>query len=298
MPPLKFSAPTSNVRLDVTIRDELGLGRTQINKLIKDGLVLINDVAAKKQGILLSAGDIITINESTKVVKQVTIKNKIDIPIIYEDDDVIVISKPKGVLAHPTNYDTTQSVSEVLASKIKVNEFQDKVRAGIVQRLDRNTTGLMVVAKNIASYNSLVEQINKRILKRVYVAIAEGDINEDLIVKLPIERKSNSSKMFVSDNEQAKYAETHIKVLAHLVGATLIECELKTGRTHQIRVHLSFLHHPIYNDSLYGTCHEPSYEQFLHCNKLSFIHPASAKPLFFEQQPDEHFQAKVKELSK
>ncbi len=217
--------------------------------------------------------------------------------VVYEDDSIVVVNKPKNMLTHHTKYDTNNTVIDYLFDKINVNEFEDKSRPGIVQRLDRNTTGLMVVAKNKKSYDSLIEQISNNSLTKKYLAIVHGKFRKDLlIIKCPIIRsKKNTTKMVVSDDSKAKNAITSVKVLKQVNELSLIECTLLTGRTHQIRAHMNFIHHNILNDPLYG--HEDGYEgydQFLHSHHLSFYHPVTKELLEFKSIPDNIFNKVIK----
>nr|QIQ09878.1 hypothetical protein PlMoll_0410 [uncultured Mycoplasmataceae bacterium] len=217
--------------------------------------------------------------------------------IVYEDDSVVVVNKPKNMLTHHTKYDTDNTVVDYLIHKVNVDEFEDKSRPGIVQRLDRNTTGLMVVAKNIEAYNSLINQISNNTLTKKYLTIVHGKFKKDsLIIKCPIIRsKKNTTKMVVSDDPKAKDATTIIKVLKESNELSLIECTLVTGRTHQIRVHMNFIHHNVLNDPLYG--HEDGYkdyDQFLHSYHLSFYHPITKELLEFKSVPDNTFNSVIK----
>lgn len=217
--------------------------------------------------------------------------------IVYEDESLIVINKPKNLLTHQTKYDEHNNVVNQLIHKINVEEFQDKTRPGIVQRLDRNTTGLMVIAKNKLAYDSLIKQINEKLVTKKYLAIVHGKFETtNLIIKCPIIRsKKNTTKMIVSDDPKAKEAITNVKVLKQENNLSLIECELVTGRTHQIRVHMHYIHHYVYNDSLYGhDDHVKNYEQFLHSYCLSFYHPITNELLEFKSIPDNIFNSVIK----
>jgi 23S rRNA pseudouridine1911/1915/1917 synthase len=221
------------------------------------------------------------------------------IEIIYEDDFLIVINKPKDILTHQTTFNEQNTLVNSLLNKIKVDEFEDKNRPGIVHRLDRNTTGLIVVAKDYKTYENLVQQISKRILIRKYLAIVHHRFKDDhLMLKLPIIRsKTNPSKMTISDDSNAKAAITEIKVLKNFNDGSLIECLLHTGRTHQIRIHLAYIHHPVFNDSLYGSYDGyKNYEQFLHAHYLSFVHPQTNKIMEFYSKPDDIFMSLEKKL--
>ena len=217
---------------------------------------------------------------------------KMSMKIIFEDENIIVVNKPKGMLVHPTTYKEKNTLIDVLKSKIKVNEFEDQNRPGIVQRLDKDTNGLMVVAKNKKTADELIKQIQDNTLIKKYYAIVHNDFEDDeILIKAPIIRSSkNTTKMVVSDDPKAKDAKTKVNVIEHFKNAAFIECELLTGRTHQIRVHMNYIHHPIYNDPLYG--HEDGfgkYGQFLTSYYLQFINPTTNKMVEFKIEPDETF---------
>lgn len=216
--------------------------------------------------------------------------------IVYEDESIIVVNKPKNMLTHHTKYDDKDTVIDFLSSKIKVNEFENKDRPGIVQRLDRNTTGLMVIAKDKIAYDNLISQIANNKLTKKYLAIVHGTFQKDLLeIKCPIIRsKKNTTKMVVSDDPKAKEAITLVKVLKEENNLSLLECTLLTGRTHQIRVHMSYIHHYVYNDLMYGHYDGVvNYEQFLHSYYLSFYHPVTNKLLEFKSFPDKIFNSVI-----
>lgn len=221
--------------------------------------------------------------------------------IIYEDDDLIVVNKPKGLLVHPTSYNEKNTLVDLLRNKIKCNEFEDQIRPGIIQRLDKNTNGLMLIAKTKKVASNLIKQMNEGILIRKYLAIVHNDFKDDvIIIKAPIAREKNKTlKMVVSSDAKAKEAVTKIKVIKHFNNASYIECELETGRTHQIRVHMNYLHHPIFNDSLYG--HDDGYNDygpFLTSYYLRFEHPTQKIIKTFKINPDMTFKKLLKELDK
>jgi 23S rRNA pseudouridine1911/1915/1917 synthase len=203
-------------------------------------------------------------------------------------------------LTHPTTFNEQNTLVNILLDKIKISEFEDQMRPGIVHRLDRNTTGLLVIAKDRETYENLIEQIHNKRLIRKYLALVHHRFKDDhLMLKLPIIRsKTQLSKMTISDSLQAKLAITEIKVLKNFNQGSLIECLLLTGRTHQIRIHLSYIHHPVFNDPLYGTYDGyKNYDQFLHAHYLSFIHPISNKILEFHSKPDDIFMSLEKKLA-
>ena len=240
---------------------------------------------------------VITIIEAAKESKKKQEINnleslKINMKIIFEDENIIVVNKPKGMLVHPTTYNEKNTLIDALKSKIKVDEFDDKNRPGIVQRLDKDTDGLMVIAKNRKTADELIKQIKENIFNKKYYALVHNDFDDDeILINAPIIRSiKNTTKMVVSDDPKAKDAKTKINVIEHYKTAAFIECELLTGRTHQIRVHMNYIHHPIYNDPLYG--HDDGfgkYGQFLTSHYLQFINPTTNKMVEFKIEPDETF---------
>jgi 23S rRNA pseudouridine1911/1915/1917 synthase len=297
---LKHNVQNINVktRLDNYLTTFLKLKRTHINKLIANSLVQVNDQIINKNGFILSNDDVIIVADEIQEVENKSLtQSNLKLEIIFEDDDLIVINKPKNLLVHPTSFNEDNTVVNALLNKINVSEFADSLRPGIVHRLDKNTTGLMVVAKNIDAYNNLINQIRKRILVRKYLSIVHNNFQDNmLLIKLPIDRnKQNTSKMVISDDPKAKDATTEVKVLENYHKGALIECKLLTGRTHQIRIHLAYIHHPIYNDPMYGIYDGyKDYDQFLHAHDLTFIHPKTKKLMHFHKEPDETF-LKLKE---
>ncbi|MDR0985657.1 MAG: RluA family pseudouridine synthase [Mycoplasmataceae bacterium] len=286
-------------RLDSFLVKQLKQNKSYVDKLLENKLITVNNEIPFKKGLILKKGDKIIINEFINNQKHSLIKSNKQLEIIYEDDDVIIINKPKNMICHPTSFNENDTVINVLLNKINIKDFDDQLRPGIVQRLDRNTTGLMVIAKNKLAYESLINQINKKILIRKYLALVHHKFTEQrLLIKAPIDRSKQSVlKMTVSDEPKAKYAETEVFVLENYQNASYIECQLHTGRTHQIRVHLSYIHHPIFNDSLYGKNDGyKDYEQFLHSYKLSFYQPTTDKLLEFECKPDKTFIGLKNEL--
>ena len=214
----------------------------------------------------------------------------------------MVVNKPSGLIVHPTSYNEKGTLVDLLKSKIKVDEFEDKTRPGIVQRLDQYTSGLMVVAKTKAAAEELMKQIQDKTLIRKYRAIVhtpfkEGE--EEVIIKAPIDRsQSGKLKFVVSDAPSAKEAETIVNIVANYSVGALVECQLKTGRTHQIRVHLSYIHHPIYNDPVYGNSDGfKDYGQFLHSHYIRFVNPLDKKVLEFTCEPDQVFKGLVQTLT-
>jgi 23S rRNA pseudouridine1911/1915/1917 synthase len=292
MKKIKVKSLNQKIRLDVYLTQVLKEKRSYVDKLIKNQLILVNNKLPDKNGQLIENGYLIEINTEIKKNEELEFSNK-KIKIVFEDKDIIVIDKPKHLIVHPTNFQEQDTLINTLIRKIKLQDFSDPMRPGIVHRLDRDTTGLIVIAKNKKSYDSLIKQIQDRVLIRKYLALVHNNFTDDfLLIKLPIDRsKQNLLKMVVSDEPKAKPAQTEVTVLENYRAAALIECHLLTGRTHQIRVHLSYIHHPIYNDELYGNYDGyKDYGQFLHAHYLSFIHPTSQQIMEFKSQPDQTFK--------
>ncbi len=291
----------AKTRLDKAVAQKLNCSRTKAIDLIKKGLVLVNKEVASKQGIEVDDSDKITINaQDKKEVKLIDVNlapcSK-PLDVIYEDKYLMVINKPKNVLVHPTSFNEQDTIANRLVAYL--GKFsKDKVRPGIVHRLDKNTSGLLVVAKNLKVLKLLQEQIQNKTLNRAYVAICHSHFdNNHLLIKAPIIRAfDGSTKMVVSDSHKAKEAITKVNLIKNLKNdLAYVECILLTGRTHQIRVHMNYIHHPIYNDELYGHADaDKEYGQYLHAYKINFIHPISGKKMSFEAKPDKTFLAKLK----
>ncbi len=225
------------------------------------------------------------------------ITNKIE--IIFENEDLWVINKPKGLIVHHTAYQKSNTLADWVKKHIHLNDFVDQERIGIVHRLDQYTNGLMIVAKNQKSLENLQKQIVDGILIRKYQAIVHNPFeNKKIIIKAPLMRsKQNQLKFIVSDNPKAKDAITHIEVLKNFKKAAYIECLLETGRTHQIRVHMQYIHHYIFNDPVYGVENEDSnYNQYLFSSYLKFVDPSSNKVMVFSLEPDSTFKKMLERL--
>lgn len=289
-----------SIRLDKYLVEKLNCSRTKAINLIKDGLVSINKVVIDKQGYLVKETDKVTIKKQGKQeagLIGINLKpSRKPLDIVYEDQYLMVINKPKNLLVHPTSFNEQDTVANRLIAYL--GRFSnDRVRPGIVHRLDKNTSGLLVVAKSLTILNALQAQLLDKTLFRSYVAICHGHFdNNHLIIKAPIMRaKDGSTKMMVSDSYKAKEAITRVNLIKNLKDdLAYVECILETGRTHQIRVHLKYINHPIYNDELYGKIEaKPEYGQYLHAAKIHFLHPVTEKEMNFEVKPDRTFMSLV-----
>ena len=248
----EFTAQKSDIRLDMFLCEVMpDFSRAKIQELIKSEYVLVNKTSSKSS-YKVQVGDIVQVNEPPK--KEIEIlPEKIKLDIKYEDNDILVINKPKNMLTHPTENETKGTLVNALLYNFKtLSDINGKMRPGIVHRLDRDTSGLILAAKTNPGHLHLEKQIKEKTAIREYYAVIKGYMPEnDGIIDLPIDRHpKNPTKMAVV--EGGKPAVTNYEVLETFKGYSLLKLRLQTGRTHQIRVHLSHLKHPIINDTLYG----------------------------------------------
>ena len=273
--------------------------RSYLQKLIKDGEVLVNGKNVKT-GYQLSKGDEVSVN--IPETKELDVEpQKMDLDIVYEDDDVILINKPKGMVVHPAPGHTTDTLVNGLLYHCKDNlsGINGVARPGIVHRIDRDTTGILIVCKNDMSHNSIAAQLKEHSINRRYRALVHGNLKEDTgtvegaIGRHPIDRK----KMSINE-KNGKPAVTHYTVLERFGNYTLIECKLETGRTHQIRVHMSSIGHPLVGDEVYGPakCPFKLQGQCLHAMVLGFVHPRSGEYMEFSAELPEYFEELLRKL--
>ena len=273
--------------------------RSYLQKLIKDGEVLVNGKNVKT-GYQLSKGDEVSVNIPEP--KELDVEpQKMDLDIVYEDDDVILINKPKGMVVHPAPGHTTDTLVNGLLYHCKDNlsGINGVARPGIVHRIDRDTTGILIVCKNDMSHNSIAAQLKDHSINRRYRALVHGNLKEDTgtvegaIGRHPIDRK----KMSINE-KNGKPAVTHYTVLERFGNYTLIECKLETGRTHQIRVHMSSIGHPLVGDEVYGPakCPFKLQGQCLHAMVLGFVHPRSGEYMEFSAELPEYFEELLRKL--
>ena len=273
--------------------------RSYLQKLIKDGEVLVNGKNVKT-GYQLSKGDEVSVN--IPETKELDVEpQKMDLDIVYEDDDVILINKPKGMVVHPAPGHTTDTLVNGLLYHCKDNlsGINGVARPGIVHRIDRDTTGILIVCKNDMSHNSIAAQLKEHSINRRYRALVHGNLKEDTgtvegaIGRHPIDRK----KMSINE-KNGKPAVTHYTVLERFGNYTLIECKLETGRTHQIRVHMTSIGHPLVGDEVYGPakCPFKLQGQCLHAMVLGFVHPRSGEYMEFSAELPEYFEELLRKL--
>ena len=277
-----ISSDEKNFRLDMFLVEKFpNFTRAHLKKIIESGEVLVNGESVKA-GFKLKEGQRVTFNILPP--KEIsTDAEDINFEIVYQDEDLLVINKPQGLVVHPCSSTKHGTLVNGLLNKVKdLSGINGELRPGIVHRLDKNTSGLMVVAKNDMAHIDLSNQIKNKICKRKYIALLEGHIKEcEGKIETYIERSKNDrKKMAVSD--KGKLAVTNYKLLERFIGYDLVEFSLQTGRTHQIRVHAKSLGHPVVGDDVYGKPVKGLNGQLLHSYSLTFIHPRNKKVMKFE----------------
>ena len=283
-----------NSRLDSYLSEQLELSRSKVQKLIKENLVTVNgkNVNGSYQ---VKLNDEIEVNDDLNYEINVEPEN-IEIDVVYEDDDLLVINKKSGMVVHPAPGHYTGTLVNALLYRFNITGGQSH-RPGSVHRLDKDTSGLKLVAKNEWTHEKLSEMISKKEVARHYLAIVTGLIKHDTgTIDAPIGRDTNDRQKMAVTDQNAKEAITHFRVLEQFKENTLIECILETGRTHQIRVHLAYINHPVVNDPAYGKGKATDFGQMLHSKSIKFNHPRTGKEIFFEVEPPKEFLEKLEEL--
>lgn len=288
-------------RLDkVLSKLEINLSREAIQRMIKNGEILVNG-KLQKPSYKTAVGDIITLEE--EIPQEIELKpQEMPLDIIYEDDDILIINKEKGIVVHPGNGNPDGTLVNAVMAKCKgsLSGIGGKIRPGIVHRIDKDTSGLIIIAKNDKSHINLSNQIQNRQVKKTYIALARGVIKEnEATINMPIGRSTKDRKK-MAVTKTGKEAITHFKVLKKYEGYTLLEVKIETGRTHQIRVHLSEIGYPIVGDEVYSNGKNPFNVkgQMLHAAKLTFKHPTTNKELTFEAPLPKYFTEILDELER
>lgn len=285
-------------RLDVFIAAELeDISRSRVKSIVEAGEVTVNGVINNKSGYAVKDGDEITVTVPEPEVITAEPQN-LPIDIVYQDNDLAVINKAQGMVTHPATGSPDNTLVNAIMYHIKdLSTINGVIRPGIVHRLDKDTSGLIVIAKNDAAHNSLAKQIAEKSARRSYVALVDGNVKEDGgVIEEPIGRsRKDRKKMAVVDD--GRYAKTVFRVVERFGLYTLVEFDLYTGRTHQIRVHSAYLHHPIVGDELYGGSNKFKLNgQLLHAYKLSFTHPVTGEKLEFIAEKPSYFNDVLKKL--
>ena len=293
---------SSGVRLDVFLSENCGdLSRSFIQKLIKEGRVSICGDPVLKTGFKLVPGNEVCV-DFPEVKETEVIPQDIPLDIIYEDDDILIINKPKGMVVHPSaGHENNTLVNALLYyCKDSLSGINGVLRPGIVHRIDKDTTGSLIVCKNDAAHASLSEQLAVHSIKRRYRAILHGHLKTGhIIVNEPVGRHPVDRKKMAVNHKNGKEAVTEISVLKELNGFSYVECELHTGRTHQIRVHTSYIGHPVLGDEVYGPRKCPVKGltgQTLHAYLIGFIHPRTGEYMEFTAPLPEYFELLLNKL--
>ena len=279
-------------RLDKVLAVELGLSRTTIQSWLKAGLISVNGEVVKSN-YKAQSGDEVTILQKEEEVITIQPEN-IPLDIVFEDDSLIVVNKPSGMVVHPSKGHYSGTLINALlyhSNSLSDSTSEEIYRPGLVHRIDKDTSGLLVIAKNNDVHQKLAEQIAENKMNREYIAIVDGHFaHETGVVDAPLSRhQTNRLKRVVE--KRGKNAITHFEVLDSFSDYSLVSCRLETGRTHQIRAHMEFIKHPIVNDPLYHPKgkNATKFGQFLHARTLSFTHPLTGETLNFQVEPPKEF---------
>lgn len=303
---MNYNVEESDVkkRLDKFVLEKNSdITRSYIKSLIEEGNITVNG-KIEKSGYSLKRSDIVKVNITKD--EEVNIEPQ-DIPldIMYEDDDIIIVNKPKGMVVHPAvgNFSGTLVNALMYSHKNNLSGINGKIRPGIVHRIDKDTSGILVVAKNDIAHKKLSDTFKVHDIKREYIAIVKGIIKEDrLDIEYPIGRSNKDRKKMAVTNKNSRNAVTHVEVLKryYISNVTVIKATLETGRTHQIRVHMSYINHPLLGDEVYGK-KDNMFKisgQMLHAKLLGFNHPSTGKYVEFESKLPNYFCDVLEKLDK
>ena len=281
---------SSNERIDKYLSNNTSLSRTLISKMIDNEFIKVNDKKTKNN-YKVKDGDKISIDE-TYQVEQDILPEKMDLDIVYEDKDIMVINKPSGMVVHPGNGNYSHTlVNGLMYYTNNLSDINGDVRPGIVHRIDKDTSGLIIVAKNNKAHEILSKYFQDKSITRKYIALLKGELNTDsATIDAPIGRSDVDRKKMAVTSKNSKNAVSHLKVLKRYKGYTLVEFKLDTGRTHQIRVHANYIGHPLYNDPVYTNDKCSEFGQFLHSYSMDFKHPITGEDMHFECELPEYFK--------
>ena len=293
MKTLEYTALENGIRVDKFISEQAEgeLTRSAAVKLIEDGGCTVNGKAVPKN-YKLKAGDKVTL-EIPDAVEIDILPENIPLDIVYEDDDLLVVNKPKGMVVHPApgHYSGTLVNALMYHCKDSLSGINGEIRPGIVHRIDKDTSGLLIIAKNDTAHRGLAEQIKEHSFTREYEAVVNGSIKEDGTVNAPIGRHKTDRKKMCVTAEKSREAVTHYFVLENFTDSTHLRLRLETGRTHQIRVHMAYIGHSVAGDEVYGNGKPASFMgQCLHAKKIGFVHPVTGQYLEFDSDLPEYFK--------
>lgn len=280
----------NELRLDKYLAENTSISRSQISKMVNLDIVLVNQKNAKASH-KIKAGDIIEFDEKF-LIESPLIEKEIDLDIVYEDEYLMIVNKPSGLVVHPGSGNKNNTLVNGLMYYTKhLSNIGGESRPGIVHRIDKNTSGLLVVAKDNKTHALLAKMFSKKEIKRKYIALIKGVFpNLSATIDAPIGRDIVNRKQMSVTAQNSKSATTHFKVLKRYQKFTLIELLLETGRTHQIRVHLKYIGFPIYNDPVYSDKDSTDFGQFLHSASVEFIHPITKEAISISCNLPKEFQ--------
>ena len=284
-------------RIDKYLSQETTYSRSLIQKMIDNNYIKVNNHNIKSNYIL-NINDIINIDESYQ--EETNIKEEdIKLDIIYEDDYLMVINKPSGMVVHPGNGNKEHTLVNALVHYTNnLSDNNGENRLGIVHRIDKDTSGLLLVAKTNKAHELLADGFKNKTIKREYLALVNGVLSVDKgTIDAPIGRDTKDRKKMTVISQNSKQAVTHFEVLQRYQGYTLLKLKLDTGRTHQIRVHLKYIGYPVYNDPVYSNNKCTNFGQFLHSYSVDFIHPITNEHLFFKVEPPKEFTDYINNLA-
>ena len=297
-----ISAEDAGDRLDkgIASKTDDSVSRSRIQKLFEDGAVTGNGGPCSSRKLKAKEGDLVRIDVPEPETLDVEPEN-IPLDIVYEDDDVLVVNKPAGMVVHPAVGNLTGTLVNAIMYHCgdRLSSINGVVRPGIVHRIDKDTSGLLMIAKNDNAHVSLSRQLFEHSITRRYLAIVRDNIKEDEgVIDVPIGRDPNNRLRRAVNGIGAKRAVTHYRVLERFGKFTLIECRLETGRTHQIRVHMAYRKHPLLGDTVYGSKDQPFglNGQMLHAAVLGFVHPVTGEYMEFRADPPEKFREILEKL--
>ncbi len=285
------------MRLDRCVSENGAISRSRVQELIAQGKVSVNGAGAKSS-LRLAEGDHIRIDHDEPAALDVEAQD-IPLDIRYEDEDVIVINKPRGMVVHPAAGNQRDTLVNALLYHCRdLSGINGVLRPGIVHRIDKDTTGLIIVAKNDAAHLDLSQQLQRKSVSRLYYALVHGDFAHDHgTIDAPIGRDEKDRQKMAVTEKNSRDARTHFRVIERFRGFTLVECRLETGRTHQIRVHMRYIGHPVAGDEKYGYRKTlKTGGQLLHAHQLEFIHPRTKEKVVVEAPLPDDFAAVLKTL--
>ena len=282
-----------NLRIDKYLSEKLNLSRNAVQKLIELGNIKVNEKIINKNYKVCESDNIDVVLNELEIPD--ILPEDIDLNILYEDKDLLVINKPKGMVVHPApgHYEKTLVNAIMFHCKDSLSGINGVLRPGIVHRIDRDTGGLLLVAKNDKAHNFLAAQIKEHSLERIYEAVVYGNVKKDSgTIDLPVGRSKADRKKMTVTYENSRNAVTHFKVIERLKNFTHIEFRLETGRTHQIRVHMAHIGHPVAGDVVYGPKKviEKLNGQCLFAKSIGFIHPSTKEYMKFEEELPDYFK--------